>query len=261
MKIARIIVISPPVLGERRLKKFMDRIGKLPFEIPPVEVAEGVNKNWLDLTPNKDIANSVIDNRHILAKMKIRMKREPNCISINSKELTGIFKAGGGRSFIGNIGNSVGQVRAWKRIVELDAPCLVLEDDHALRDSAAPMLDFTPPVDKPDYLITFYPSRVAGKVEHSEDYFMMDNASEGTWSSGALIIPPTAAKTLLEMLPQPVGMPVDYFMFYQSPFPVFATKTDIALETGRSINTNTKLTWDKVLNPKKFVRRLVNFFS
>ncbi len=264
-KIEKIVVVSPPILGARRLKKFRNRLSKFAIPLPPVEIAEGFNKNWLNLNGTPEIAKHIKDNRNIWVKIKLRLNIEPKSTQIRGSELEHILAPGGGKCYIGNIGSAVGHIRAWQYIATLKQPCMVMEDDNFLYPHAVGIFDYVPPVSSQEYLITLYPSFIKEKKDYNQSYFIIEKSNTeeigSSRNAGAYIITPSAAEKLLSLLPVPVGIPVDKYFLHKAPFPIFTTYTDLANQVGRSINTNTKLTWGKVLNVKTIFRRVINQLS
>ena len=171
MRLHKAFVVTPPSLGDRRLARFEKHMKMLHPEFPPLEIAEGVNKNWINFSDAPEFIPLFVDNRDIWTKFKIGRGLEKNAIPFRGSGIADLFTLGDKAIWIGAIGSAVGHIRAWREITKLPGPAVVFEDDRLLKQSVV-LTNLPEPCDS-NYLITLIPSAVGftQKIEYDDTYW------------------------------------------------------------------------------------------
>ena len=230
-EVAKMVIISPPVLGAPRLKYFLQHLKKCKSLPPPPTKIIGVNKDHLDFSDCD--CGLLARRRGWWTETKLRIGWEPYAINFqeqyshyfelgyrhSEKDKWVVPKPDGSlnvrhtskKASSGVVACAISHILAWEYIVETlddDQVAMIIEDDVML-DTHRLFNQIRMPSEA-DILHFVYPGPGTRYLPHSEDFLREDSA----FSAQLYFVTKQGVQKLLsELLPIPIGRAIDMVMF------------------------------------------------
>jgi GR25 family glycosyltransferase involved in LPS biosynthesis len=241
-KIHYLLVISPPKIGKKRLKKFKKHIASYRGTLPPLIHIEGVDKNLVNF---ENFHNCINDNRNWVAKLKLFLGIEKYQLKFEDKSkcFTKLKTPNGKRWEVGTICCALSHLQAWEFVAKAPGYCLILEDDAFIRYD----IDFNNillPCKDAD-LISILKTKIHNYEDYSETFVKLlpqrhisANREEKNAGFSGYFLSPVGANKLLQKI-MPINSAIDsetYRLARYVSIKMFATMEDWVIDMGKNFS-------------------------